>query len=56
MPINNNEKNISYIEGNTMNEIQCSMNKICDFYDHGKIYEALFSLDSVKALLNSSLL
>lgn len=54
MPINNNKKNISHIEGNTTNEIQRSMNIICDFYDHGKIYEALFSLDSVKALLNSS--
>ena len=54
MPIKNNKKNSNHIEGNTMNEILRFMNIIWDFYDHGKIYESLFSLDSVKALFNSS--
>jgi len=53
MPISNNKKNISNVEGNSMNEIRLSINVIWSFYDRGKIYENIFSVDSVKTLLNS---
>lgn len=36
-----------------MNEIQHSINVIWSFYDRGKICENVFSVDSVKTLLNS---
>lgn len=53
MPISNNKKNISNVEGDSMNEIQRAINVIWSFYDRGKIYENIFSVDSVKTLLNN---
>ncbi|CAI6344506.1 unnamed protein product [Macrosiphum euphorbiae] len=47
------KKNISHVEGNSVNEIQRSINVIWGFYDRGKIYEAIFTVDGVKKLLNS---
>jgi len=54
IPISNNKKNISHLEGNSVNGIQRSINIIWSFYDRGKIYEAIFTVDGVKKLLNST--
>lgn len=51
--ITNNKENISHFESDSMNEIQRSMNTIWSFYTRGTMYEAIFTVDSVKTLLNS---
>ncbi|CAI6347227.1 unnamed protein product [Macrosiphum euphorbiae] len=52
IPITNNKENISDV-GVSMNEIKRSMLITWGFYKRGKMYEAIFTVDSVKTLLNS---
>jgi len=53
IPLTNNKENISNFETGSMNEIKSSMFIISSFYERGKMYEAIFTVDSVKSLLNS---
>lgn len=51
IPIDNNKVNMN--RGDSVNEIQSSINTIWIFYKRGKPYQAMFTVDSVKTLLNS---
>ncbi|XP_025206181.1 UDP-glucuronosyltransferase 2A1-like [Melanaphis sacchari] len=54
IPIHNNKQNISLFEGwSSMNEIIYSITTAESFYSYGKVYEAMFTVDSVMKLLNS---
>ncbi|CAH1726113.1 unnamed protein product [Aphis gossypii] len=53
IPISNNKENISRFEKNSKNDIIHSINVIRVFNYRGKTYEAMFTVDSVMALLNS---
>jgi glucuronosyltransferase len=53
MPISNNKENISGFETNSMNEIIHSIDIIWRFNKRGKVYEAMFTVDSVVALLKN---
>jgi len=54
IPITNNNENISHFNSHdSMNEIHDSIDMIWSFKVRGKIYEAMFTVDSVMTLLNS---
>jgi len=53
IPISNNKENISRFERSSKNEIIHSIHVIRTFNYRGKTYEAMFTVDSVMALLNS---